>query len=247
MVRRWMLVGLLVLLAGCDSGGKVNPAPAPADPLAQVRAAAAKTAGVPAHLTLSVPNVEVAGDTDPVGRTLALTVTTGTGSETIESKVRVVGDDAWMTLGKTYLPNLDPTKFIWFPTSDFAAASLLHLGDTFDPAGIKGLSAAMTTATRTGEGVYAGKLDFTVASPGVSRGLLPVTAEQLERHGGLSQSVPYEASVDPQGYLTALTVTLPTFASTARFSAFAKPVATGKPGATEVVEVPDALRRLLSR
>ncbi|MEH1167337.1 hypothetical protein V6V47_18320 [Micromonospora sp. CPCC 205539] len=246
MVRRWMLVGLLVLVAGCDSGGNSSPEPATVDALAQVRAAAAKTAGVPAHVTLSVPNVEVAGDTDPVGKALTLTVTTTADGKAVESKVRVVGDDAWRTLGSTYLPNIDPTKFIWFPTSDFATASLLHLGDTFDPAGIKGLSAAMTGATRTGEGTYTGKLDFTVAPAGVSRGLLPATAEQLEHHGGVSQSVPYEAAVDAQGYLTSLTVTLPTFASTATFSDFGKPAKIEKPGAAEVVEVPDGLRRLLS-
>ncbi|MBM0235253.1 hypothetical protein JNW91_27740 [Micromonospora sp. STR1_7] len=40
----------------------------------------------------------------------------------------------------------------------------------------------------------------------------------------MSQSVPYEASVDAQGYLTSLTVTLPTFASTAGFSDLGKPV-----------------------
>ncbi|GGO19094.1 hypothetical protein [Micromonospora parathelypteridis] len=246
MVRKWMLVGLLALLAGCDSGGNAVPEPAPADPLAQVRAAAAKTAKGSAHVTLSVPNVEVVGDTDPAGKALTLTVTTGTGGETVDSKVRVVGDDAWMTLGSTYLPNLDPTKFIWFPTSEFATASLVHLGDTFDPAGIKGFSAAMTAATRTGEGTYTGTLDFTVAPAKVSRGLLPATAEQLEHHGGVSQSVPYEASVDAQGYLIALTVTLPTFASTARFSDFGKHVKIDKPSAAEVTEVPDGLRRLLA-
>ncbi|MCF0093761.1 hypothetical protein [Micromonospora sp. MH99] len=246
-IRRWLLVGLLVLVAGCESGGKGSPEPAPTDPLAQVRAAAAKTAGVPAHVTLSAPNVEVAGDTDPAGRALTLSVTTGTGGEAVESRVRVVGDDAWMTLGSTYMPNLDPTKFIWFPTAEFASASVVHLGDAFDPAGIRGFAAAMTAATRTGEGTYSGKLDFGVAPAGVSRGLLPAKAESLERHGGVSQSVPYEASVDAHGYLTSLTVSLPTFATTATFSDFAKPVTIGKPSDAEIIEVPDALRRLMSR
>ncbi|HLL69281.1 MAG TPA: hypothetical protein VK453_26735 [Micromonosporaceae bacterium] len=250
MFRRWMLVGLLALAAGCDSGGGpgggASSEPPAADALAQVRAAAAKTAGVPAHVTLSAPNVEVAGDTDPAGKALALTVTTSGDGERTESRVRVVGEDAWMTIAKSALPNLDLKKFIWFPTSEFAKASLVHLGAPFDPAGITGFSAAMTAATRTGEGAYTGKLDLIEAPAGVSRGLLPATAESLQHNGGVSQSVPYEASVDAQGYLTSLTVTLPTYASTARFSDFGKPVKIDKPGAAEVIEVPVALRRLLS-
>jgi hypothetical protein len=246
MVRRWVLVGLLALAAGCDSRGDTTPEPPAGDALAQVRAAAAKTAGVPAHVTLSVPNVEVAGDTDPAGKALTLTVTTSADGETTESRVRVVRDEAWMTIAKSALPNLDPKKFIRFPASDFAKASLVHLGDPFDPAGLKGLSAAMTAATPTGGGAYTGKLNLTEAPAGVSRGLLPATAEQLRGNGGVSQSVPYSASVDPQGYLTSLTVTLPTYASTAEFSDFGKPVEVEKPGAAEVTEVPDGVRRLLA-
>ena len=247
MVRRWILAGLLALAAGCDSGGAATPAPPPAgEALTQVRAAAAKTAGVPAHVTLSSPGVEVAGDTDPPGRALDLTATTSLDGKTVESRMRVLADDAWMTLGQTALPKLDPTKFIRFPASEFATASLVHLGDPFDPAGLKGFSATMTTATRTGEGAYAGRLDLTEAPAGVSRGLLPATAEQLQTNGGESQSVPYEAAVDAQGYLTSLTITLPTYASTAEFSAFGRPVKIGRPAADEVTDVPDGVRRLLA-
>nr|WP_221376210.1 hypothetical protein [Actinoplanes polyasparticus] len=247
MIRGWVLAGLLALaVAGCDSGGDAAPETPAADPLAQVRAAAAKTAGAPARVTLSAPNVKVAGATDPGGKVLTLTATTKADGETTESQVRVVGDEAWMTLGKTYLPNLDPTKFIRFPVSEFATASLVHLGDPFDPAGLKGLSAAMASATRTGEGAYTGLLDLTEASPGTSRGLLPATAEQLEGNGGVSQSVPFEASVDTEGHLTSLKVTLPTYASSAMFAGFGQAVEVAKPGAAEIVEVPDGVRRLLA-
>ncbi|WP_249997735.1 hypothetical protein [Actinoplanes sp. M2I2] len=247
---RAILVSLLALAAaGCDSSSDPSgqtAAPPAGDPLAQVRAAAVKTAGVPAHVSLTSPGVEVAGDTDPAGKGLALTATTSADGETTESRIRVVGDDAWMTLGKTYLPNLDPAKFIRFPASEFARASLVHLGDPFDPAGLKGLSATMTAATRTAEGAYTGRLDLTEAPARVSRGLLPATAEQLRGNGGLSQSVPYKASVDAQGYLTSLTVTLPTYAETAEFSDLGKPVTIARPGAAEVIEVPDGIRKLLA-
>jgi hypothetical protein len=246
MVRRWILAGLLALAGGCDTGGDAAPAPPAGDALTQVRAAAAKTAGVPAHVTLNAPGVEVAGDTDPAGRALDLTATTSVDGKPVESRMRVLADEAWMTLGQTSLPHLDPTKFIRFPASEFATASLVHLGDPFDPAGLKGFSAAITAATRTGEGAYAGRLDLTEAPAGVSRGLLPATAEQLQTNGGESQSVPYEAAVDARGYLTSLTITLPTYASTAEFSAFGRPVKISKPAAAEVTDVPDGVRRLLA-
>ncbi len=41
-------------------------------------------------------------------------------------------------------------------------------------------------------------------------------------------------------------ITLPTYASTAEFSAFGRPVQVSKPAAAEVTDVPDGVRRLLA-
>jgi hypothetical protein len=259
MVRRRVLVslvasGILALAVGCDSAGVPEKrTTAGADALAEVRAAAVKTASVPAHVTMSVPRVEVSGDVDPSGKTLALTISTVLDGETSKQQVRVVGDEAYLMLGKTYMPGIDPTKYIQFAASAFASASVVHLADPFDPAGIKGLAPAIIDARRAVNGAYAGKLDLGRAPAGTSRGLLPATAEQLQNAGDTIKDIPYEAAVDSQGYLTSMIVqmpaygSVPAYTSTVRFSAFAKPVHVARPSAAETTDVPDGTRQLLTR
>ncbi|GAA2676867.1 hypothetical protein [Actinoplanes palleronii] len=238
--------GLLVAAAGCTAAE-----PAPADPLAQVRAAAAKTASAPARVTMSVPNVDVAGGTDPAGRALTLTVTTDMDGEKVKEEVRVLGDQAYLMLGKSAWPGLDK-KFIAFSTAEFATASMVHLGDPFDPTGAKGLTAAATSAQRTADGAYTGTIDLSAAPGATSRGLVPATAEQLERAGDVLTAIPFEASVDGEGRLTALTLklpaygTVPAYDSMSRYSAFGEPVTVTAPAAAELAQVPDALRKLLT-
>lgn len=238
-------------LAGCDPDEK--PDNDGGDALTRVRAAAAKTADGTAHVTMSVPNVDVAGDTDPAGRALALRITTGTGGDKVEQQVRVLGDKAFYTLGKTYLPGIDPAKFIAFDAAGFATTSLVHLADPFDPAGLKGLGPAIVDAQATESGTYTGKLDLTAAPAGTSRGLLPATPEQLEGAGEKIKTISYVAAVDGDGRLTSLTVMMPAYGrvpaytSTSRFSDLGKPVSVAEPGPAEIAEVPDAVRKLLTR
>ncbi|MEV0718788.1 hypothetical protein [Asanoa sp. NPDC050611] len=59
---------ILALATACESGGQ----PAAPGPVASLRAAAAKTASVSTHTTMTVPQVEVSGDVDPSARNLAL-------------------------------------------------------------------------------------------------------------------------------------------------------------------------------
>ncbi|MDI6106064.1 hypothetical protein QLQ12_46650 [Actinoplanes sp. NEAU-A12] len=248
-----LMASCVLAVAGCTDDGATAPAaPAADDALAQLRAAAAKTTSVPGHVTMSAPNVEVTGDTDAAGRATALVITTDSNGEKTRQEVRVFGDDAYYKLGKTILPNLDATKFIAFPAADFATVSLVHLGDPFDPAGAKGLTAAATSATRAGDGTYTGTADLSGAPGATSRGLLPGTAEQLERGGANLKAVPFEATVDRQGQLTSLTVRVPAYGSApardsrTRFSALGTPVTVAAPTAAEITDVPDSLRKLLA-
>jgi hypothetical protein len=249
-----MASGMLALTVGCDVAGEPEKRTiAGADPLTEVRAAAVKTASMPAHVTMSVPRVEVSGDADPSGRALALTISTELDGETSKQEVRVVGDDAYFTLGKTYLPGIDPTKYIQFAASAFASVSVVHLADPFDPAGVKGLAPAIVDAQRTANGAYAGKLDLTRAPAGTSRGLLPATAEQLQNAGDAIKDIPYEAALDGQGRLTSMIVkmpaygSVPAYTSTVTFSAFEKPVHVARPSAAETTDVSDGIRRLLTK
>ena len=255
-MKRTILAGLvtgavLMPAAGCDGAGGPEPAATPAGALAEVRAAAARTVATPAHVTMGVSNVAVTGDADPAGRKLTLAITSEVFGETIRSSVRVLGDDTYATLGRTALPDVDPTKFIRFPTGEAATVSPVHLGDPFDPGGIKALTAAMTEARQTAAGSYAGRLDLGEAAAGTSRGLLPASAEQLADAGGTIRDIPYTATVDGEGRLTGLTLRMPAYGrvpaytSKVAYSALGRPVEVAKPSAAQTTEVPEAVRRLL--
>jgi hypothetical protein len=244
-------VGVAALVAGCTGGDE--PAAGGTDALSEIRAAAARTAGTTAHVTLSVPRVEVTGDVDPAGKAMALDVTTeDTDGSTTTSKIVVLDSDAYRTMGETYLRGLDPTMFIRFPTDTFATASILHLADPFDPAGLKALSPALTSARRTDDGGFSGTLDLTKAPDDASRGLLPHGPDQLAGAGDVVTDIPFEADVDGEGYLTSMTVRMPAYgqvpayASTTTFADFGEPVAVQRPEASEIADVPDELRELLA-
>jgi hypothetical protein len=242
-----------VVVAGC--GGDEKPAEGGRDPLTDLRAGAVKTLSTSFRVTLSVPRVEASGDVDPVGQALTLDITAQEDDgSAIRQKVRVVGPDAYLTLGKTYVRDIDPTKYIQFtaPTPDFASASLVHLADPFDPAGLKGLAFAFTSARRTADGSFTGVLDLTKAMPGTSRGLLPAEPEQLRGAGDVIKNIPFEAAVDDDGYLTSMTVRMPAYGSVpaypsrSTFTNFDAPVKVERPQAAEITEVTEELRQFLT-
>src|SRR5689334_18076936 len=115
MMRGRLLAGVAAagMLAGC--GPAAEETGTGGDALAEVRAAAATTGASSSHVALSVPNVEVDGDTDPAAKVLALAITAGAGDDRIGQKIRVIGDDAYYSLGKTAMPGIDPAKYIRFP------------------------------------------------------------------------------------------------------------------------------------
>jgi hypothetical protein len=245
--------GAALVLAGC--GGDEKPAEAAADPLKQVQTAAVKTVSTSFHVTLSAPRVEVSGDVDPVGQalTLDITVQEGDGSP-VRQKVRVVGAQGYVALGKTYVPDIDPTKYIQFtaPSPAFTSASLVHLADPFDPAGLKGLVFGFTGARRTAGGSFTGTLDLTKALYGTSRGLLPADPEQLRGAGDVVTDIPFEAAVDDDGYLTSMTVRMPAYGSvpaypsTSTFTKFDEHVKVEPPQAAEITEITEELRQILT-
>jgi len=242
-----------LVVAGCS--GDEKPAQGGTDPLTAVRAAAVKTLSTSFRVTLTVPRVEASGDVDPVAQELTLDITAQEADgSAIKQKVRVVGADAYLTLGKTYVPDIDPTKYIQFtaPSPAFTSASVVHLADPFDPAGLKGLAFAFTDARRAGEGSFAGTLDLTKAMPGTSRGLLPSEPEQLRAAGDVIKDIPFEAAVDDVGYLTSITVRMPAYGSvpaypsTSTFANFDEHVKVQRPQAAEITDITEELRQILT-
>jgi hypothetical protein len=242
-----------LVVAGCSEDEK--PAEGDTDPLTELRAAAVKTLSTSFRVTLSVRQVQASGDVDPVAGQLTLDTTArqddGT---TVTQKVRVVGADAYLTLGRTTVPDVDPTKYIQFtaPSTAFAKASFVHLVDPFDPVGLKGLAFAFTDARRTAPGRLAGTLDLTKAMPGTSRGLLPSEPEELRAAGDAVKRIPFEVTVDDNGYLTAMTVRMPAYGSVpaytseSTFTNFDEHLKVQRPEAAEITDVTEELRQLLT-
>ena len=251
--RTFVIAAGVAVVAGC--GGEEKPAEPGTDPLNQVRAAAVKNLSTSFRVTMGVPRVDVAGDVDPVAQKLTLDVTAQEDDgSAIRQKIRVVGADAYLTLGKTYVRDIDPTKYIQFtaPSPAFTSASLVHLADPFDPAGLKGLAFAFTTARRTADGRFSGTLDLTKAAlPGTSHGLLPGEPEQLRGAGDAVKDIPFEAAVD-DGYLTSLTIRMPAYGSVpaypsrSTFAGFDDPVKVTRPQAAEITDITEELRQFLT-
>jgi hypothetical protein len=243
----------VLLAAGC--GGDEKPAAVVGDPLKELQAASVKSVSSSFHVTLSAPRVEAVGDVDPIGQQLTLDVTTrdDAGGAPVEQKIRVVGADAYLTLGKTRVRGIDPSKYIQFtaPSPAFTRASEVHLEDPYDPVGLKGLAFGYTTARRVSGGGLVGTLDLTKALYGTSRGLLPSDPAQLKRAGSAVKKIPYDAVV-ANGYLTSLTVKMPAYGSSpayeARntFSKFDDPVKVERPESSEITDVTEELRQILT-
>jgi hypothetical protein len=252
MLVRGVLAGVAgVGLAAC--GRDDAPPDRAADPLADLRAAAVKTLSTSFRLTMSAPRVRVAGDVDPVGQKMTLDVDVREADgTTVRQRIRLVGADAYLMLGRAPVADVDPTKYIQFtaPSTAFTNASALDLADPYDPAGIKTVGFAFTAARRTADGAFAGRLDLTKALPTTSRGLLP--ADPVARRAGdVVTDIPYEATV-AGGFLTSVTVRVPAigpepaYATTSRYADFDDPVDVTRPESSEITEASEALRELLA-
>jgi hypothetical protein len=116
--------------------------------------------------------------------------------------------------------------------------SKLGLDATGNPTNLGSLDAEIVAVTRTAPGAYSGTLDRTknpIAS-GASEAL---------------KSVPFEATVNAEGYVTSLIIhtppvgTAPATTSTAKFADFGAPITIDRPDSAEVQQAPDSLYQLL--
>lgn len=116
-----------------------------------------------------------------------------------------------------------------------------------DPAGSEALTKAVTDVKKTGEGVYAGTIDLTKAPEAAV-----VSQTLLSTLGSQASSLPFEARLDPQGRLTALTVQVPATDKTKAFplkvtySDYGAATAPAKPDPAAVEEAPEQLYKLFN-
>jgi hypothetical protein len=250
------LSGVLTVTGACggkDGSGEAAPAAkastsAAASPVADARAelttAFDKFNGVTMAYTATTETgaaatTKLTGSSDPTKKANSGSMTITAQGQQITAEVIVVGTDLYLKLGVP-LPGVDPKKWMYVDGSK-TSLSKLGLGNPDDPANVKGLADAIVAVERTGAGAYKGTMDVT------KRNLPAASADLLKLMGDAAKSVPFEATVGAEGYVTSLTVRMPAAGqvpattATTTFSDFGKSVSISKPAASEVQPAPAAL------
>jgi hypothetical protein len=251
---RGALAGAVALaLAACggdDDAG--DDASAAEDPLTALREASVKTMSTSFRVRLTLGQVQASGEVDPLGQSLTLVVSRrdANGSLTTQS-VRVVGANAYQTLGAIHVRGISPSQYIQFtaPSNAFTTASMIHQVDPFDPAALKGVAFAFVQSRRAGDR-FQGTIDLTKAMS--SGGLLPENPLQAKSAPEAVRRVPFEASV-ADGYLTRLALSMPAigaapaFTGVGSFSDFNVKVKVELPESAQIADVTEDLRQILTR
>ncbi|KAB1931763.1 hypothetical protein F8271_26550 [Micromonospora sp. ALFpr18c] len=231
-------IALAVLIAGCGttSGDTAANAPTPTpsklDPVATIQQAMNRSLAGTVTMDASVkagPNaITMSGKMDPAAKTLQVT---GKAPEPMEA--RLIGDTAYLKMesldgGKPWT-TLDLTKLK--PGSS--------LRQSFDLTSQTGLVGGIVSAQETGGGRYTGTADLEKAAAAAtgSTGM----REGIESSAKLAKdpkSIPFEATVDADGRLTALSYTIATkslgdLVTDMRMSGFGEPVTVTAPPAKD--------------
>ncbi|MGK5740352.1 hypothetical protein [Micromonospora sp. URMC 103] len=203
-------ITLAALLAGCgsNSGGSATPSPTtsptPADPVTAIKQAMDRTLSGPVTMDASVKagpaSVTLTGKVDPAARLLLIT---GTTPEPMEA--RLIGDAAYIKTessdGDKPWMKLDLTKLR--PNSS--------LRQSFDFQSQTGIVGGVVSAEALGEGRYRGTADLDKAAE--------VASTNAGMRDGIQSSaklakdpkaIPFEATVDGEGRMTALSYTVAT-------------------------------------
>lgn len=236
-----LVVALAVLVAGCgtDSSRSTTNAPAPAatatDPVAVIRQGMDRslsgTLTMEASVKAGPTSIKLRGQVDPVARALHIT---GNAPEPMEA--RLIGDAAYIKSGtqdgdKPWM-KIDLTKLR--PGSS--------LRQSFDFKSQTGVVGGIVSAEQVGDGRYRGITDLEKAAQAAS-------AESGMRDGIESsaklakdpKAIPFEATVDADGRVTALSYTIATknlgdLVTELRMSGFGEPVSVTAPPAGQTEE-----------
>jgi hypothetical protein len=250
-----VLTGALTVTAACgdktDNGGAAPaaaPSSAAASPTLDARTeltnAFNKLNGVTISYTTTaetgaVASTALTGSSDPAKKANSGSMTITAAGQTIKADVIVLGTDVYLKLGLP-IPGVDPKKWMYVDGSK-TSLSKLGLGDPDDPANVKGLTDAFVTVERTGAGSFKGTIDLT------KRKVPSNSAALLQQMGDAAKSVPFEATVGADGYVTSVSKDVPAAGqvpatkSKSTFSDFGKPVTITKPADAEIQPAPAAL------
>jgi hypothetical protein len=195
-------------LAGCTSGGTGE------ERQPQDRAGSAAPGGLSAavrdfartsyRFTMTAAEGDYQGAIDPAADRLTATVSVTSRGATL--KIETLGADGeyFVRLAGLPSPLFDPAAWYRIDTARIRSPGALGISANKDPTGVRALAAAVVTVRPDGEHGYQGTVDLTrVTNWG------PVNVPQIAALGEAAKATPYRASVDPNGRLTAIAVTVP--------------------------------------
>ncbi|MEV6932411.1 hypothetical protein AB0M46_49060 [Dactylosporangium sp. NPDC051485] len=251
-------VASLVLLSACSGEDQHAPgtspsvtsgtaAAAPAGsvaPAGRLAAAATRTGGGTYTFKTTSAALTVDGAADPAGPT-------STGKAVITVDKATIAFESLFAAGTylvriTGLPGIDGQKWLRIDRAKLKGADPLGVAEVKDPTGLSGLPGVVSTATTTDGREFKGTLDLTMGGYSV---VGPAAAKGL---GDLARAVPFTATVDEQGYLTSVKVSVPAYAQTkadevtVAYGGFGAPLRAPSPPASEVIDAPTAAYSLLN-
>lgn len=265
-IRRFTTAGIGLLaaatfgLAGCDGTGTPSgtasggaTASSAADPAAAAELAAAVTKlgnESFAFTTVSGTETNIAGSVDPAAGVGKVTMKVASASASpspgisADMEMRLVDQDMYLMLGTGVLPGIGGT---WLHID----GARLPNGNQFglrpggkDPAGTAQILETATDVRSPGAGVYTGTLDLSK----VDQTNAAIGTRVLDQLGEGAKRVPFQATVDPQGRLAELRMTLALQAGSqdlvTRYSGYGAPVDVTRP-TSAVTEAPQAVYALL--
>ncbi|GAA2613310.1 LppX_LprAFG lipoprotein [Paractinoplanes durhamensis] len=235
-------------MAGCDNGSATPASSAPAPSVAAGPSSGAADAGAVSALSkatallgttsfgltaTSGTGFKLTGAIDaPGGKGTAQLTASGPNAE-INIKTLLIGNDLY-----AQVPGITKAgTWTHLDGSRLPAGTTIGLRpNQIDPVGTANLLGAATDVKETGTNTYAGSLDLTKAA-----GLAGLSQVTIDGYGTAAQNVPFTATLDDQGRLSKLTITVPQGDPIdVTYADYGAPVNATAPAAAEVTEAPDS-------
>lgn len=193
----------------------------------------------------------------PESQSARLNIEAGTEEEGEEFSISlefiVTESDSWVRMGISGLEDLpgadraDLEKYQHLDRSRIKNDEDLQFSfDDVDPAGSEDLARAIVDVQKTGEGAYRGTIDLTKAPDSDV-----ADEEMIKELGAAASNIPFTATLDGQGRLTALTFELPAVGETAAQEIkivyeYGAGTPVQPPPADQVIEATDEMYEMLS-
>ncbi|MER7169201.1 hypothetical protein ABT336_24460 [Micromonospora sp. NPDC000207] len=217
--------------AGNGDGAAAESSAAPADPRAELGAAAMKLNEDSVRVEIKSSVLSGGGVMDPTAKKLDMTMDLGG-----QGSFRMITIDNDGYLKYTGVPGMSD-KWLRLDISKLDASGQMNLMPDGDPGGARQLVNGVVDIEKDGDRSFSGTIDYTKAKPG---------DKAVEQMGEKGKAVPFTAKTDDQGRLVELVVDTSVLDQslgkmTTTYSDFGTEVDVQKPPAAETQDAPPAL------